>query len=145
MTWVRVVRDNLAGIDRPALTPLADNHWLPNPTPGDPMIPMTKVSHRTVKVGGLDVLIRLIAPSLVSLVLYVCSENAEMFSVAGGKHPLQRPKPKKTKWGLRLHPPDHPTRWNVAYRLGAALRREWAGQETGDSSDGTHAKPHHAH
>lgn len=85
--------------------------------------------------------IRLIVPSLVSLVLYLCSENAEMFSVAGGKHPLQRPKPKKTKWGLRLYPPDHPTQWNVAYRLGAALRREWAVQETGDSSDGTHAKP----
>ena len=84
---------------------------------------------------------RQIVPSLVSLVLYLCSENAEVFDIRGGKHPLQRPKPKKTKLGLRLYAPDHPTQWNVAYRLGAALRREWAVQEPGDSSEGTHAKP----
>ena len=43
---------------------------------------------------------RQIVPSLVSLVLYLCSENAEMFDVAGGKHSLQRPKPTKTKRGF---------------------------------------------
>ena len=84
---------------------------------------------------------RQVVPSLISLVLYLCSENAELFDVAGGKHSLQHPKPTKTKRGLRLYPPDHPTQWNVAYRMGAALRREWAVQEPGDSSDGTHAKP----
>jgi hypothetical protein len=80
-------------------------------------------------------------PSLISLVLYLCSENAEVCDIRGRKHLLEPPKPDKTKRGIRLYAPNHPTQWNVAYRLGAALRREWVVPEPGDASEGTYAKP----
>ena len=59
---------------------------------------------------------------LVSLVLYLCSQAAEIREAGAGKRsPLVR-KPQKTKKGMRIFAPDHPSRWEVGYRLGAALQ-----------------------
>jgi hypothetical protein len=79
-------------------------------------------------------------PALVSLVLYLCSENAEIRESGGDDRLPANPEPKKTKKGLRLFAPDRPTHWEVGYRLGAALRR--ASTERGsEEPTGTHARP----
>jgi hypothetical protein len=78
-------------------------------------------------------------PSLVSLVLYLCSENAEIRESGGNRLPAY-PKPKKTKTGLHVYPPDRPTHWLVGYRLGTALRNaeaDWRSEEP----TSTHARP----
>jgi len=70
---------------------------------------------------------------LLSLLLYLCAQNAE---IGDGRRQPERPKPKRTKHGERLFPPDRPTVWDVGLRLGAALRRAGAsGVE--DTSNGT--------
>jgi hypothetical protein len=54
---------------------------------------------------------------LVSLVLYLASRAVEIREVGGGSRVPVRPKAQKTKKGLRLFPPDHPTRWEVGFNL----------------------------
>lgn len=65
-----------------------------------------------------------VLPHLFALTLYLCSMNAEFRDSRDGsdKRP-QRPLPKKTKDGFRYFPPDRPTVWETAWRIGAAIRR----------------------
>ncbi len=72
---------------------------------------------------------------LVSLVLYLSSQAAEIEEAGGGKRMPTRPLPQKTKKGMRLFPPDHPSRWQVGFRLGAALREPTLVQRLPDSTD----------
>ena len=72
--------------------------------------------------GEVERLVSDISP-LVSLVLYLCSQAAEIREAGAGKRVPSRPKPQKTKKGVRIFAPDHPSRWEVGYRLGAALRQ----------------------
>jgi len=58
--------------------------------------------------------------SLINLLLYISSANAETLDASGRKP--GRPSPKTTRKGPRLFPPDKPTEWQVGYRLGVALR-----------------------
>lgn len=71
---------------------------------------------------------------LVSLLLYLCSQAAEIGCDA--RRP-GNPTPKKTRRGLRIFQADKPTAWDVGVRLGAALRQaQQAGraEEPGDGS-----------
>ena len=79
--------------------------------------------------------VRTATEPLLSLLLYLCSQAAEIG--ADGHHPAN-PVPKRTKQGWRLFAPDHPTTWDVGTRIGAALRRGYHAAEIGD---GTHAGP----
>lgn len=63
-----------------------------------------------------------VAP-LVSLVLYLCSQAAEYRDARGMDRQPTRPTPQKTKRGERLFPPDQPTVWETAFRVGARLRQ----------------------
>jgi len=76
-----------------------------------------------------------IARPLLSLMLYLCSDEADF----GGRKP-ERPRPKKTKKGTRMASPDAPTVWDVGVRIGAALRAA-RGEERAESEGGTHASP----
>lgn len=77
---------------------------------------------------------------LVSLVTYICVEAAAVGN-GSGNHPA-RPRPTRTRRGERLFPPDSPTEWQVAYRLGAALRRAYAAEDAPLGATGTgHASP----
>jgi hypothetical protein len=78
---------------------------------------------------------------LVSIVLYLCSQAAEIRDGGGGDRVPTRPQPLKIKKGSRLFPPGRPTPWKVGYRLGAALRTAMAGHEAGAESSGAHARP----
>jgi hypothetical protein len=77
---------------------------------------------------------------LVSLVLYLCSEAADIQESGAGKRVPTRPKPQKTRKGMRIFAPDHPSRWEVGYRLGAALRQALAEREPSEPT-GTHSSP----
>lgn len=73
---------------------------------------------------------------MVSLLLYLCSQNAE---IGDGTRAPANPAAKRTKKGWRLFPPDKPTAWDVGVRLGSALRLAYHADETGQI--GTHAGP----
>jgi len=75
---------------------------------------------------------------LISLLLYLCASNGEIEPVEG-RLPT-KPKPKKTKKGVRLFPPNKPTTWDVGVRMGAAIRRARAAT-TSEDRGGTHASP----
>jgi hypothetical protein len=89
--------------------------------------------------GVLERLSSDISP-LVSLVLYLCSQAAEIKETGAGKREPTRPKPQKTKKGLRIFAPDQPSRWGVGYRLGAALRQALSEHKPSEPT-GTHASP----
>jgi hypothetical protein len=99
--------------------------------------------------GSIDVIAHLKAhrsdlEGMISVALYLASANAEI-GTSSGEVPA-KPKLTGTKEGPRIFPPDRPRVWDVAIRLGAALRRA---QETAskDSDNGeldsgrTHASP----
>lgn len=79
-----------------------------------------------------------------SLLLYLCSLSAEY---GDGSSKPSNPQPKKTKDGLRLFPPNVPTKWLVGLRIGAALRGALAAEisssknETPSASNSS-TKPH---
>jgi hypothetical protein len=73
-----------------------------------------------------------IAP-IMSLLLYLCSQNAE---IGNGDIFPKNPQPIRTKNGPRLFAPDNPRTWDVGVRLGAALRRAYQAAET--NQGGTH-------
>lgn len=79
----------------------------------------------------------LIAP-LVSMVLYLCSEEPDL-SAHGARRQPATPRPQKIKGGCRLFPPDAPTIWHVGSDLGSDLRR--AASEESSDLGGTHASP----
>jgi len=89
-------------------------------------------------IGGSDVVraARPVLEPILSLLLYLCAENAEIGE--GGAMPT-KPLPKRTKSGPRLFPPDRPTTWDVGVRLGAALRKAYHASET--RGEGTQASP----
>ena len=73
----------------------------------------------------------------MALVLYLCAENAE---IGDGIRRPSVPRPKRTKRGPRLFPPDRLTAWDVGLRLGAALRRAESSGEPG-VEHGERARP----
>lgn len=86
-------------------------------------------------VSGEPALRGLLSP-LISLLLYLCSQAGE---IGDGTRRPANPAPKRTKRGWRLFAADKPTTWDVGVRLGAALRRAFQGERTGQ--EGTHAGP----
>jgi hypothetical protein len=47
-------------------------------------------------------------PALVSLILYLCSECADIRAAQSGSMKPGKPRPVKTKKGLRICPPERP-------------------------------------
>ncbi|MGA2706667.1 MAG: hypothetical protein ABSH35_37130 [Isosphaeraceae bacterium] len=56
--------------------------------------------------SGLERLSSDVSP-LVFLVLYLCSQAAEIKEIGAGKRVPTRPKSQKTKKGMRIFAPDH--------------------------------------
>lgn len=82
------------------------------------------------------------AEPLVSLLLYLCADEAEIGT--GDARPTN-PAPKRTKQGWRLFQADQPAVWDVGVRLGAALRSARASHEESKERDArdrsAHARP----
>lgn len=73
---------------------------------------------------------------LVSLVLYLCSEEPELDDERAPGTSPSRPTPTKTKKGWRLFPATKPRIWTVAAKLGGQLRKNpIAGDGDGDGGD----------
>lgn len=70
---------------------------------------------------------------LISLLLYLCSEEPEIEDEREpGAYP-SRPQPKRVKGGRRLFPPKHPRIWTVGEDTGLKLREAIEHEETGRS------------
>jgi hypothetical protein len=79
---------------------------------------------------------REITGPLISLLLYLCTDNAEIRGAGDGPKPAgsRYPAPIKTNKGLRLFPAVKPEFWNVGFHLGKMIR-DYQPQA------GTHASP----
>ena len=75
----------------------------------------------------------------ISLLLYLCSQNAE---IGDGQRLPTFPEPRKTKSGLRMFAPDKPTMWDVGLRIGAALRRAYHNEQTHQGGSHSSPRPH---
>lgn len=75
----------------------------------------------------------------LALLLYLCSDSPDIAGHVPGEYPA-RPKPKKTKRGWRLFPPDKPHIWRVGATAGDALRQ--AATEAKKSTDKSGLRPH---
>ena len=74
---------------------------------------------------------------LISLLLYLCSDEPDLVN---HRHPWAtpaNPRPKKTKKGPRLFPADGPSVWETGYRVGARLRQA----ATSGPGAGSHDSP----
>lgn len=75
---------------------------------------------------------------IVSLLLYLCSDNPEIASPTRPDARPSRPRPTKTKKGWRLFQPHQVTEWEVGTGLGEQLQQDgvdtgyWAGHQDGD-------------
>jgi hypothetical protein len=80
---------------------------------------------------------------LISLLLYLCSEEPDLGGDLGGgaaRSAPTRPAPTRTKRGPRLFPPPTPRIWDVGVRIGAALRVARDRTQRGEAT-GTHERP----
>lgn len=75
--------------------------------------------------------------NIISLVLYLCSQNAEF----GDIKPI-RPEPKRTKNGWRIFASDNPTYWDIGVRLGSAIRGYKNNYNSETVSNSSSPRPH---
>jgi hypothetical protein len=94
------------------------------------------VAHDLPSLGPVPVELRQALEPLLSLLLYLCSQNAE---IGDGSRAPANPQPKRTKKGWRLFPAAKPAVWDVGVRIGSALRRATA--QSSAPGDGAHASP----
>ena len=74
---------------------------------------------------------------IVSILLWLCSADPEI----SGLDPYRGLRTKKTKKGIHAFGPDEPRLYEVAYRIGAALRLSREAIVRGAVGDGSHASP----
>lgn len=82
---------------------------------------------------------RQIVEPILSLVLYLCSQAAE---IGDGPRRPGNPVPKRLRDGWRLFAADGPRTWAVGVRLGAALRAAYHARETAREGLGASPRPH---
>ncbi|MBE0437686.1 MAG: hypothetical protein IBX56_18020 [Methylomicrobium sp.] len=86
--------------------------------------------------GSIEKIAESINP-LVSLVLYLCSEEPEIIDPKVPEEKPHYPRPKKVKGDWRLFPPDKPKMWTVGEKTGAQLRHAYETEPSGRA-----VKPH---
>jgi hypothetical protein len=96
------------------------------------------IDDESLLVGSSHVA-RSLAP-LVSTLLYLCTVNSEIADSRGSGRKPENPKPQGTRRGTKEFPASTPTSWNVAYRLGAAIRAAQSREQPEPQGD-THASP----
>lgn len=95
--------------------------------------------------GGISSDLVTAASTLLSIVLYIVSDEPEIDdSRQPGSFP-SLPSPKKTKKGWRLFPPDKPRIWNVGVNIGEKLRSQSMPSEATGRTVKTHVRRGHWH
>lgn len=97
-----------------------------------------EIEEETLLAGPVKIS-KALAP-MISLLLYLCSEEPEIDDPRGsGKRP-GNPIVIKTRKGAKEFPASAPSTWDVGWRIGAALRKASQRSES-PQGDGTHASP----
>lgn len=78
---------------------------------------------------------------VLNLVLYLCA-NCEISDKDGELAQPSNPKPKKIKKGQKIFPPARPAIWDVAVRMGAAMRHAKTQAYSQDEPTGRTVRPH---
>lgn len=88
--------------------------------------------------------VKKIAGSVISLFLYVCSQNAEIRSLSSPNREPGFPKPVRTKRGVRLFEAERMSVWECGWRTGAGIRAalEAESRETAEGGERQSPKPH---
>ena len=80
---------------------------------------------------------------MASLVLYLCSMNADVVHPEEPRRKPRLPQPRKVKGGrLRYFPAQKPSFWHVGYTIGEALNRLRERVATGSSGTRSNPRPH---
>ena len=82
---------------------------------------------------------------LVSLVLYLCSDEIEVDDEREPGITPQRPRPTRTKGSWRLFPAKRPRVWSVGTKLGQLLRKPIESGETTGNTKSAHLRRAHWH
>jgi hypothetical protein len=77
---------------------------------------------------------------LISVLLYLCTDDVELVDPAGRKRKPGPPVPIKTAAGYKVFTPSTPTTWDVGFKMGAALRAARQKSSEGEG-EGSHASP----
>jgi hypothetical protein len=60
--------------------------------------------------------------SMISVILYLCSEEQDIVDIQNPANKPARPTPVKVKKGLTIFPKDREVVWHVGYRIGGSIR-----------------------
>jgi len=91
------------------------------------------------RAPGISALLAGNIEPIVSLLLYICSQAGEIGD--GIKRP-GNPEPKRTKRGWKLFAAEKANTWDVGLRMGAALRRAYQAEQTGQAGEASSPRPH---
>lgn len=86
----------------------------------DPLIAKMGLRSEPAEVRGMLGGVAKLVPKIVSLALYIATQNDIGNKL--GERPV-RPVPQKTKKGVRMYDPSTPRIWDVGVRMGAELRQ----------------------
>lgn len=82
-------------------------------------------------------------PGIFSMMLYICSINAEMKDCKGKLAAPAKMTAVKTKKGMKHFPPGAPTVWDTAWRIGGAIRAANANANSSEATGmGGTVRPH---
>ena len=82
-----------------------------------------------------------LAMRLLPLILYLCSEEPDI--LINSKKPFfEKPKPKKTKKGIRYFDAEKTSNYEVGYRIGRFIREYKKSEKTESMSGGKSKSPH---
>lgn len=84
---------------------------------------------------------RELAP-LVSVLLYLCSEEPDIESAGGDSRKPENPQPTKTRRGVKEFAAPGVSAWNVGWRIGAILRRVSGRERAGGDGEHVGPRPH---
>ncbi len=101
-------------------------------------IPFT--SEQALEAGKI---LREVAAPRLSLLLYLCTVNSEIRDAKGSTKAPANPQPVKIRSGTKLFAAATPTKWDVGFRIGAALQhaQEQAQAEERVTTGAGHASP----
>lgn len=99
-----------------------------------------KMSRDEMRDAG-KAMAEILGPRL-SLLLYLCAENAEIRDEQTRTRTPSNPAPVKVKRGIKLFAASQPTDWEVGFRIGPTIRSAERAQSTAQGGTHTSPRPH---